>query len=840
MIGTGLLNRLKTFIAKSSPARGLGPGGGKRSPAAMALSLDATGGAALFAAKKRKRRKKAPAAVRSAPKKARRKPSSPEKTERPSSPAARVDGFFVRWRDHFAAGGYGSKDWGRLLLLVCGMLVVLYFSFSAGGYFVVKRGYGELVILYLLVMALIFSLRVAGGLTRAGRALIAFFGCYSLWILLSTTWSLSPADSLVEFNRAMLYLAGFLLFCLLLARREWLGWLAALFVALVAVVAIDGLLLKTFPDFMADYFNVSSMAQQIVSTTGVTEDVARLQALFLKVDSFQTNRLSYPLTYWNTMGLMMIMAAPLSLRLAADRMKPLLVRCLNAAVLVLFAAVVYFTFSRAGYLLLVFIVLLYTLLAAYRLRVALHAGLLALWTALLIMITSAALPAMVATQPSFDDRIDQGHSLGLLILVLLVLAVVAQVIVARFEGRVILSPALAEKVGIGLAVLGVAAAVGGFTAITASSGGPIAWLREQVSGASQKTEAVSSSEERIFSLQSERYDEYKVSLNTLADNPLRGTGSGTWDINWLRERPYEISVKDGHSWMFETMAELGLVGFLLLAGFVAAFVTVAAGYLRRLGLAVKRGHHSISGDLYAAVFVTCAAMLLHSLIDWDWEMPAVTLPFFMFAGALLRYGSLDGDGGEGKAAPVTKTVSGVKSSAAEAEEKGLAANWWVWVLAIGCLLIMALTVLQVFSETRYDAAQQRLRQGAAFAVNNSAMKAASAYIDASDIASGARKYDPLDARMLVQMGDANRGRAEIAVALDEQLALYDAAEADYLEALKLQPDNYQIYQKLAEIYLRSAQTEKAAEALRRVRELNPRETLMTLSLEERVRALGGY
>ena len=825
-----MLNRLKKFTGRSWCVEGCA---GSAS-AAIADELDAPfpEGGMLFAASKKRRKKKKTSATRPPTGKAQqRKVPGLQHRDRHDQLAARADSLFARISDYFAAAGYTGRDWGRLAILAASMLVVLYYSFSAGGFFVVRRSYGELIVLYLLVMGLIFSLRTEGRLHRRGLAEIACFGGYVFWMLLSTIWSSSPADSIIEFNRGVLYLAGFLIFYLFLARKEWLGWLAALFVILVAIVAVDGLLLKVVPDIMADYFDIGDLTQQIVSTSGVSADTAQLQAIFLKMDSFQTNRLSYPLTYWNTMGLFMIMAMPIALRGAANRMLPLVIRCYYAAVQVLFAAVVYFTFSRGGYLLVVAIVTLYLLLSSHPLRVTLQAGLTGLWAALTIIISRQFLPAMVATQPSIDERVSQGHKLGWIILILLLLAVAAQVIVARLEGKIGITREAGRKVGLAIAGLAVVCVFGGFALITAPSGGPFEWFQEQLSGAAAKTEAVETSEERLFSLQSERYDEYQVSLRTMADHPLGGTGAGTWGIAWLQHRPYEITVKDGHSWLFDTLAELGLVGTLLLTGFVAAFVAVAVQDLRKLW-------RKPSGDLYAAIFAACVALLVHSIIDWDWEMPVVSLSFFMLAGGLLRYGMLASGNG---------AVSGIKTGSSDAEEQiagsdaiaTSGSSWWIWALGLACVAMMVLTVQSIITETRHDAARQRLNQAKALVDRNMTDDGAAWYRDALDMAANARRYNMLDARLLVQMGDARQGMAGVVAEPSERQSLYAAAEQDYLAALELQPDNFEIYQSLAEVYLRTAQAQKAADAMHRARQLNPLSSIPTYSLEERVRVLLG-
>jgi hypothetical protein len=69
--------------------------------------------------------------------------------------------------------------------------------------------------------------------------------------------------------------------------------------------------------------------------------------------------------------------------------------------------------------------------------------------------------------------------------------------------------------------------------------------------------------------------------------------------------------------------ELGLVGLLALASLLSG-----AGLAGREALRVDR--LLAAGPLAGAV-----AWLLHASIDWDFEMPAVTLPAIVLIGALI-------------------------------------------------------------------------------------------------------------------------------------------------------------------------------------------------------------
>jgi O-antigen ligase len=124
---------------------------------------------------------------------------------------------------------------------------------------------------------------------------------------------------------------------------------------------------------------------------------------------------------------------------------------------------------------------------------------------------------------------------------------------------------------------------------------------------------------RLASVQSNRYAYWKVALRTGADHPLRGVGSGGFQAEWLRERPFREPVRDAHSLYLETPAELGLVGLALL---LALFGAVAA--------ACRRTASHLPGPVAAL-----AAYALHAGVDWDWELPALTLVALTLAGLVL-------------------------------------------------------------------------------------------------------------------------------------------------------------------------------------------------------------
>ena len=107
----------------------------------------------------------------------------------------------------------------------------------------------------------------------------------------------------------------------------------------------------------------------------------------------------------------------------------------------------------------------------------------------------------------------------------------------------------------------------------------------------------------------------------MTDHHVLGSGAGSYAEYWFLNRRVPATVHDAHNLYLETLAELGPLGLGLLV--VALGVPLVA--LRR----------ARSSPLAAVAFAAYAAYLLHASIDWDWEMPAVTLAGLFCGLALL-------------------------------------------------------------------------------------------------------------------------------------------------------------------------------------------------------------
>ncbi len=128
---------------------------------------------------------------------------------------------------------------------------------------------------------------------------------------------------------------------------------------------------------------------------------------------------------------------------------------------------------------------------------------------------------------------------------------------------------------------------------------------------------------RYTSLQSNRYAYWRVAMRAFSDQPIHGVGAGGWAVYWLRYRPFAEAAQDAHSLPLQTLAELGLIGAALLLTFVGG-----VAFVSRRAIRVRPG-------LAAGPIATLVVYIVHAPLDWDWQMPAVTLVAIALAGQLV-------------------------------------------------------------------------------------------------------------------------------------------------------------------------------------------------------------
>ena len=117
----------------------------------------------------------------------------------------------------------------------------------------------------------------------------------------------------------------------------------------------------------------------------------------------------------------------------------------------------------------------------------------------------------------------------------------------------------------------------------------------------------------------ERYDYWRVALDTSADSPLVGAGAGNFQDEYTIHRHETKPSRYAHDIWLETLSNTGIVGLiLLLAALIVAFLTLARA--RRQSLSPP-SQLVIAGAAAAAAYV-----FTHASVDWVDQFPAVLGP----------------------------------------------------------------------------------------------------------------------------------------------------------------------------------------------------------------------
>jgi hypothetical protein len=396
--------------------------------------------------------------------------------------------------------------------------------------------------------------------TRAGRLALAGLAALALLTLASVAWAPLKAPAYADAQRVVLYLGVFVAALALLPLVPAAAAESALAACAVAVVGY-GLSERVVPGLVS-----------------------------LQASAAAGGRLHQPLGYWNAMGAVAAIGLVLVAGIAGDPRRGVRARALAMAAAPLLGAGVALSYSR-GALLAAAVGVAVTLVArAHRPQV--RASVLAVALALAAGVLAAA-PV-------------EGAGLGAVLALGAAAGALAQAALARREAGGRLATAALPRgarraIGAGAALAAVAALV----LIAAGDSGP-----------RTGTPDFGATTSRLGSVQSSRYDYWRVAVATWADHPVAGVGASGFSVEWLQRRTVRDAARDAHSLPLETAAELGLLGLLALAALAGGVAMAARG-------------------APAAALGGLAAWTAHACIDWAWELPGDALFGILLAAVVL-------------------------------------------------------------------------------------------------------------------------------------------------------------------------------------------------------------
>ena len=414
--------------------------------------------------------------------------------------------------------------------------------------------------------------------STAGRVALAGAALFAAWTAVSMAWSPVSSAALDDAQRVLLYVGALVAATAFLVPGRPARWLEPGLAAGALVVILYGLSERLLP-WLIELDRSESAAA----------------------------RLEQPITYWNAMGLVGAIGLILAARLAGDASRGLRLRCAAAAACAPLGAGVYLTFSRGS------LVALMAGLAVLALLLPRRGQLVAIGVGL----GAAVLGSVAVGVFPWVRGLEEGgnHSAqGAVALVLLAATAAGTAWLTR-RRAVAERPVTEEPVAPRRTVLALAVAVVvviGMAVVATNEARPD--LRRERTGATPS---------RLVSVDSNRYSYWEVALDVFGEHPLVGRGAGGFRVEWLMRRDVDESVVDAHSLVIETAAELGAVGLLAL-GLMLGGVAACA-----------RRAYRLAPEASAGAAAVAAAWMTHSLLDWDWEMPAVTLMAIACAGALI-------------------------------------------------------------------------------------------------------------------------------------------------------------------------------------------------------------
>jgi hypothetical protein len=454
-------------------------------------------------------------------------------------------------------------------------------SYANGGFDTSTKAYAGIAAWWLLGIGAAIGL--AGARARVDRLALTALGllaAFALWTLISMSWASDGGRAFAQFDQVSFYVAA-LAIAIVLGRLAPASAIVSGVALAVSAIACVALVSRFFPST----FGVEPST--IVPTVNV--------------------RLSFPLGYWNGLGIEVALAYPLLLSIMASR-RSRLASALAALPLPILGAVMYLTSSRGAYVAAIVAIVAYLLLAPSRWPAVAATAV----AALAGVVSVAALHSQtvllggVMTDPV---AVHQGHRAALVIGI--ACAVTAAVWLGLVEiGRRLPSPPRPAGWALaGLIVLGVVLAI--------ALSHPIAkfdvFRSNSFTAGNSNTSYVNT--HLLSSSGSGRWQFWGAASSEFQAHPLEGGGAGSWQAWWLQHNTLGgFFTQYAHSLYLESLAELGIVGLLLVAGFVVVAVVGAA----RSALALRSGEVAAAAAGGIAFFVAAA-------YDWVWQLAGIAI-----------------------------------------------------------------------------------------------------------------------------------------------------------------------------------------------------------------------
>jgi hypothetical protein len=478
--------------------------------------------------------------------------------------------------------------------------LVTYLALSGGGYDIVVRSQVGIIIWWLVLLGAILGVVPRTEPSRAFWIAVALFAGYFVWTWLGTLWTSDQELTRNEVGRVATYGGTLILGSFALRRgagRALLTGLAGGIATVCAAAVVSKLLPSLYP---------ANAANRV----------------------YLTPRLSYPFDYSDGVGEFAALGIPLLWYVAAST-RSVWARSMGAAGLPIVLLCLGMTVSRGGILAAAVGTVAFLALSPDRLP-KLISGLIAGAATAVLMVALLARRTLAdtATVAPAGER----HSmLAILVVVALVAGVVQAiaVITVRRRGRPAWSRvSIRAARAFGVSILMVVAA--GILLFISSGAAQRLWEQFKQPNAPSGGSAYF----RLASVAgSHRYQYWQVALHAFESSVWTGIGPGTFQFYWAQHQTLGEFVLNAHSLWLETLAELGIIGLLLLAGFFLVTIISSA----RRALSSTSEERAVRASAISGVTAFCAA----AAFDWDWQIAVIPMVMMFLAAICLAPSSAD-------------------------------------------------------------------------------------------------------------------------------------------------------------------------------------------------------
>lgn len=464
-----------------------------------------------------------------------------------------------------------------------------WWALDQGGFAVNLWAPGGLAVIGLLVVALVAAPNAWRAVPRAVLTAAVLLSLYALWSFASILWADDPGYALQGASRTLLYAAAFCLFALW-PQTERTAEL--LMVVWIGLVGLAGIILA-------------------LRLTG-GGDTAGL---------FADNRVKAPTGYPNASAALLLMAVLPAVVLSAAQGVAWWARGACAGLAVLLGALALLTVSRGAVFSMPLVALVLFVLVPGRVR---HLFALAPVAAAIALCAPRLLDVSEAIDAEANPAASLHRALELVAIAAVVVALLAAG-AALLGSRRPPSPAMAARLRLTGRVVGIAVVLLALAGGLAVAGNPVDRVRSGWKSFQGGYENNTASKNRLISgLGSNRYDFYRVALDTWADHPVAGVGADGFYQQYLRSGRSSETPRYPHSVELRALSQTGLVGAALLLGFAVCALAAALRAMRAPG--------PVGAAAAGGATIAFAYWSVHGSLDWFWEWPGLGLPAFALIG----------------------------------------------------------------------------------------------------------------------------------------------------------------------------------------------------------------